>query len=111
VDTSSDREGVPQRLLGAYHDELSTCGVRDYSLEQLEFDSRVASFYFACVMVLAVGLVDMSSERGQFLATTVVRRIGSLGRRFDLPALAASDDTRAQRSTRACDHCRLVCHG
>jgi hypothetical protein len=91
VDTSSDREGVPRRLLGAYHDELLTCGVRDYSLEQLEFDSRVASFYFVCVVVLAGGLLDFSSERGQFIATSVLRRVGSLGRRFNLPALASSD--------------------
>ncbi len=91
VDISADREGTPPRIIAAYHDELLQHGVQDYPLEQLIYDTRVASFHFVWIMNFAVGLLDMSSERGQLLVAGIMRRVRSLDRQLDLVALAEAD--------------------
>ncbi|MDA1061884.1 MAG: phosphotransferase [Chloroflexi bacterium] len=91
VDTRSDREATPKRLLTAYHEELTSNGVTDYTLDQLNYDRRVATFYVVWVANLAVGLLDMSSDRGLQMLAATTRSVRRLSRELDLVALAEAD--------------------
>lgn len=91
VDTSADSEGDTPRLIARYHEALVSHGVRDYSLEQLTYDHRVASCRGIWVANFALGLLDMSSERGRQLMERALLRVGSMARRLDLVKLLESD--------------------
>jgi hypothetical protein len=91
VDMSADRAVIPQRILASYHDALVAHGVTDYTLQQLTYDRRVATFYYVMIASGAIGMLDFSSPRGQQLARMFAAQVDTLARELDLVALAKSD--------------------
>ncbi|NKB98764.1 MAG: DUF1679 domain-containing protein [Pseudomonadales bacterium] len=63
------------RLLAAYHNQLSTLGVTDYSAQQLAEDYAIAHLQGGLATAMFVGGgMDLSNERGRELAATMASR-------------------------------------
>jgi len=65
-------------LLELYHRTLAANGVRDYSMEELRVSYRRSMGTPLYVHVVAGGLMDFSSERGQELARVATERLDAV---------------------------------
>lgn len=72
--TVDDRRAHEDDLLRAYHGALVTAGVSGYDFDAFFHDYRLALVYGWIIPVMAVGSLDVSSERAMALWTAVIER-------------------------------------
>ena len=71
--TVEDRRAHEDRLLRAYHEELSAGGV-DVSFDEVRDFYRIGLMVCLVIPVSVGGMLDMANERGRLLAETITER-------------------------------------
>jgi len=70
----SQRRALEEPCLKTYHTLLGTNGVRGYAFAQCLHDYRLSMLQVLARLVMAVALLDFTSERGQALAEAMIQR-------------------------------------
>jgi thiamine kinase-like enzyme len=76
--STEQRRETGRSLVEVYHETLLAHGVKDYSSQDLERDLRRGLGASLSVAIVALGLLDFSSERGADLARRVSERLGTM---------------------------------
>jgi hypothetical protein len=71
------RRAHERGLLKLYHDTLAANGVKGYSFEQCWDDYRRGALFSFVYVVIAIGTLDASNERGMALWTAWLRRVAA----------------------------------
>jgi len=72
------RRAAAPRLAKAYVSELEARGIADYPIIAYERDFPVCTLYHAVTMTIALGAVDVSTDRGQELVSSIVPRVAAM---------------------------------
>ena len=84
--STEDRRSHEADLLAHYHDALCRGGVRDYSLEQLRWDTRLDSFG-GVLMAIVAAMIVQRTERGDLMFLTSTTRHAQHALDVDAPAV------------------------
>jgi hypothetical protein len=84
--STEDRRAHEADLLAHYHDALHRGGVRGYSLEQLQADTRLDTFG-GVLMAIVAAMVVQRTERGDLMFLTSTTRHAQHALDVDAPAL------------------------
>ncbi len=68
------RRGMEKSLLKIYHSVLIEAGVRGYDFDQFLYDYRLSVLQILQRLVVSVGVLDFTSERGQSLMKAIFER-------------------------------------
>ena len=81
------RRTLEDRLVRLYHNTLVSEGVTGYSIKQCQADYRTGILYPFYIVMRAFPNLDLSDERGQTLANTLLKRTSVALRDHDLVGL------------------------